>query len=518
MRPRIAILQLMHETNTFSCMKTNLQAFKDRLYLVGDQVVARLADTNSEIAGFLSIGEQKNWDMVPILAAEATPSGRITREAWQSITEEIRKRLVSGGPWSGVFIALHGTMVTEFSDDADGDLLRLIRDCVGAAMPIMASVDLHANVSDRLVSHLNGLIAYRTYPHTDQFDCGCKVANLLSWSFANRALPKVMVYRTSALDGCDHGRTTGPFMPALLRQLDSSLPDGVLHASLQVGFPWSDVWHAGPSLSFTCRDGNVELSQVADSCLRRIWRERGETSVDFLSVKKAVAAAERSVAQGRRVVMADGADNPGGGAYGDATNLLAAALAAPLGRILCAGIWDPETADLAMQVGSGSTIPVRLGGKTDPQRGGTPIEADARVKAILEDASFVCEGPMMAGQTLSLGPAALLTIGAADIIVASRRVQAADMAYVRCFGVAPTDYSAIILKSLQHFRAAYDKIADQVLLVNGGGILSPRLMDFSYANVRRPIWPLDDLEEACQPSVTYPEASKQSCQRPTLFV
>jgi len=488
--PRVCLAQIMHETNTFSHLVTDLEAFRCRELYVGRDAIQAMTGAKSEFAAFHSAGTEYGWNMVPALVAEATPSGPVTADAWRALCGILIDTLNQEGPWDAVLLALHGAMVAEAEPDADGALLEAVRAIVGPAVPVVATLDLHANVSDRMAENANALVAYRTYPHVDQSERGFQAAALVRDMLAEGSLFEVELLRLPLLDGCDQGRDSGPVMPDLLEKADGLVGGPLRAISIQAGFPWADVWEAGPSVAIS-HAGEPERAQSAAKILgHEIWRRRNETSMRSVSPEIAVAEARRCIASGGRAVLADGTDNPGGGAYGDATALLSALLSASCGRIVFGSIWDPAAVTDGLRAGEGATLRVFLGGHSDPNRGGSPLNVEGTV-ILLRDAEFICDGPMMAGKRLSLGPSMVVRIGETDVIVTSNRLQVTDLNFFRCMDVEPTDYDVIALKSLQHFRAAFASLAQLMVVVDSGGLVTFDLASLPYANVRRPIWPLE---------------------------
>lgn len=490
--PRVLVAQIVHETNTFSRLLADEEAFRRRELILGEDIRDAFANTASELGAFMAAGRRYGWEIVPAVAAEATPSGPVTRTAWQMLLAEVLGRLRRDGPWAGILLALHGAMVAEHDEDADGAIVAAIREIVGPDLPIVATLDLHANVSGRLAGLVQGLIAYRTYPHVDQFERGEDAAALLQQVLQTGRRPRVVLRRGALLDGCDHGRSSGSLMPHLLDIAARRTVGNLAWISLQAGFPWADVPHAGPSVAVTHWEDTAAAEDAAGTLMDAIWQHREESSLQMLSPSEALARARAIVGAGGRVVLADGGDNPGGGGYGDATNLLRALIAADLGRLVFAPIWDPGAATVAAAAGLGSRVRLAIGGNWDSSRGGASLAIEAAV-IWAGEASFTCDGPVMRGRRLSLGTSAVLRAGSADIVVTSNRAQVTDRNYLRCVGLHPEDYQVIGIKSFQHFRADFAPIADLVLVVDGGGVITQNLRALGYRRIRRPIWPLDDV-------------------------
>ncbi|WP_425407342.1 M81 family metallopeptidase [Hwanghaeella sp.] len=501
MSHRILIAKFAHETNRFSNRPTGLEEFRTNLLYMGPEIVDRLRGTNSEIAGFIDIAEIEGWQIVPTVAANAGPSGIVTAEAVRFVTDAILTGL-DEGPVDGVLLALHGAMVTELSDDGEGALFGALRERLGPDVPIMATLDLHANVTDAMAERVTALFSYRTYPHVDMRDRGAEAGRLLARCLAGECRPVTVVCRAPLLVGCDDGRTTnagGQMLDhlAAARRLEQEEP-GLLTVSVNAGFVDADIDVAGPSVTVTGDGDSPRWRALGDGIMAEIWRRRDEFSVEILSPEKTIEKALHS--RGKKdsgpVVIADYADNPGAGAYGDATRLLEEMLAAGIADAAFGGLYDPKSASEMHKAGIGAELTLSLGGKTEPSRGGGPLTLTGTVAA-LGDGKFVYEGPMLTGVTGDLGPCACFRVpagdGVIDILVASNNVQMLDRALFRSVGIQPEEKRFLAVKSQQHFRGAFGPIASEILVCDTGAMSSDDLSYRTFKHVRRPIYPLDQV-------------------------
>jgi len=494
MAKRILIAQAKHETNTFSRLATDLDAYAKRMLLRGEEIPDALRGTNSELAGFLEIAERERWQPVYAIAADATPSGKLTAGCWARIKSAILEALDRQGPFDGVLLALHGAMVTETVDDGEGELLGEIRARVGDRLPIVATLDLHANVTDAMAHHANVLVTYRSYPHVDMRERGLEAAGLMARALRGAVRPRMLVRRGPQLDGADHGRSqSGPMVELLERAARHMGEPGVLVVNVQAGFPWADIHDTGPSIA-VCYDANVaaapaRAAQIAEQLMAFVWETRHERSITHLSPDDAMRRCARADSDGRPIVLADFSDNPGGGSYGDSAALLEAMVAARVENAAFALIADPETASIAQRAGKGAEIRARLGGKHDAVLA-PGFETTATVVS-LSDGRMVYEGPMQRGLRVSMGPSAVLRVGGVEVVVSSNRFQPYDRQFFLSQGIDPAAKRVVAVKSAHHFRAAFEPIASEVLVVDAAGITSPDPKKFPYRRLRRPIWPLD---------------------------
>ncbi len=492
MPKHILIAGFKHETNTFSVLPTDLDAYRARCLCYGDEILAVFADTNSEISGFLDVCATHDWIPVPSVVADASPSGVVTREAFDTISARILADATSGNGVDGVLLQLHGAMVAEHAADGEGYLLRVLREALGPSVPIGVTLDLHGNVTEDMARYADVIVSYRTYPHVDQREIATECAMLIGKTLDGKLHPVCHVRRPPMLTGLDHGRTTAPGpMRNALQQAHALTKSANIHSvSVMAGFSPADIPDAGPSAVIVADRAYTNASGAADEIVSHIWQTRNVSTVDLQSTEQAITIAKANGKPGAPVVIADFADNPGGGGYGDSTRLLRALIESGLSRVGYSALYDPESAATCHQAGQGAKIELSLGGKVD-QLFGPPVNVEARVLK-LTDGRFSLEGPMQAGVPIDMGPSALIDIAGVQVVIASRRYQNFDQMYFKSFGVDLSTLAVIAVKSAQHFRAAYGDMASEVVVVDdGNGITTEDLCARHYGNLRRPIFPLD---------------------------
>jgi microcystin degradation protein MlrC len=488
---RVLIAQIMHETNTFSRLPTDIEAYRRRYLLFGDEILPFFRGTRTELGALIDLAPRLGWTLVPAVAANATPSGTVTAETWELLSGTLLKAARESGPIDGVVLALHGAMVTETADDAEGDLLERLRAVLGPDVPIAITLDLHANVTDKMAANANAIIAYRTYPHIDQYERASQAADLVRCAMAGEIRPHCVVARRPMLDGANGGITQDGPMVELLARADRHERDGVLAVSIHAGFAWADMADAGPSVAVTTDGADPRGSAIANELMDLIWATRDVRTVTALSLAAAMAIAVQPDVTGKPLVIADTTDNPGGGGYGDTTGLLRAMLDAGLTNACFAPICDGEAVEAGRRAGQGNRVRLKLGGKIDPAFG-RPIEAEGLVVK-LSDGKFVHDGPMHKGTVMNMGPTMVLRLAGIDVVVTTNRLQVTDHQVFLSQGIDPLIRSVIGLKSSHHFRAAFQPIARAVLVVDSGSLCSHDLSRFAYRKLRRPVWPLDPV-------------------------
>ncbi|SOD98291.1 M81 family metallopeptidase [Caenispirillum bisanense] len=468
-----------HETNVFSRIPTTRRNFEDSIFLRDDAVLPRLGATSTEFGGLTRAVADLGWTVRTPLAAWATPGGRVDEDTFETcagiLTDACRDALAQG-QLDGVLLFLHGAMSTTSHDDAEGRLLTRLRSVVTAGIPIAITLDLHANVTPEMCRGADILCAYRTYPHIDQADTARRAAGLLDRAMRREIAPRLLLDRAPTLTGLDDGRTTaeGP-MTAALRMADeveAGGDDGVLCVSLQAGFIHSILPEAGPSVVLTCDGTRPEHTAVADRFVRHIWDTRGYNSCTFLSPQQAMerVAARHAAPLDGPIVVADYSDNPGGGAYGDATRLLEAVLAADVGRCAYGTLYDPDAVRTLWSVPEGETATLPIGGKIDPAFG-PPLTVTGTVVR-KTDGTFVGGGPRWKGVKMNFGDTVVFRVGTVDILVSSKRVQCTEIETFTHAGIAPAALDVVVVKSMQHFRAAFAPLASEILVVDAGALCS----------------------------------------------
>jgi microcystin degradation protein MlrC len=493
--PRLAIGGLAHETNSFSPVATTLDAFRRRAYLTGESIVRQSRVGRGVLGGIVAAAEATGATLLPTLFASAPPGGPVTRDAFESLRRGLRDRLRvhrrSPWPLDGVVLALHGAMVADGEDDCEGALLTDVRDVVGAETPLVAVVDSHANVSAATVAACDLLLSYDTYPHLDPYERGQEAVECCLAIRRRRIEPVAVLRRLPLLAPLPAQRTDGatPFaeVMALVRGLETR--PGVVAIAVAGGFPHADTARTGVSVTATT-DGDLRLAgEVANRVAAAIWERRRDLRANGVSPDEAI---DRALATpgGRPVVLADVADNPGAGAPGDGTWLLARLIERGVGGAVVGALPDPAAVAAAAAAGVGGRVRLALGGKIEP-RGGPTLDVRATVRGI-GDGVFTNLGPMGRGGTTRLGRTATLAVEGVEVIVCERAVQAADPGLFHAAGIDPTARRIVAVKSGVHFRAAFAPLAGAIVEVEAGGLSSSELSRFAYRRLRRPIAPLDE--------------------------
>lgn len=477
---RIAIGGFHHETNCFVDSRTDFSYFashRDRPPLVyGDDVVKWLAGNTFAIAGFIE-DMQASHELVPLLWTSGGAGGMVTRDAFERITCSLVGSLSLAMPVDAVYLDLHGAMVTEDFEDGEGELLRRVRAAIGPDVPIAISLDYHANVTPQMVELSDALIAYRTYPHVDRVETGQYAAEAMSALLqrgrpAGRALRKVpfLIPLNGQCTLVDPSRS----VVARSRVVEGEL----VNLSYLAGFPPSDLHWCGPSVIAHAWT-QAAADRAADEMLGAVVAEEANFAEAMVSPEEGVDRAMTVSRTAKRpVVIADTQDNPGCGGTADATGLLKALVSANAQGAVLGFLCDAQAASAAHAVGEGAQVTLALGGRSGPE-GVTPLEATFTVTR-LGSGQFMSDGAVSGGRKIDVGPMALLSLGGVSVVVTSKRLQAYDKAGFRHLGIEPSEQKILALKSTCHYRAEFEPIAEEVIVVLAPGyyLADPTLYPF----------------------------------------
>ena len=489
---RVLTGRFMHETNTFSVQLTDMALWRRRDFHRDNEIPAAFRGTRSALGATFEAADKYGWTLVHPVSANANPSGIVTDDAFEQIAGMILAAAQHQGPIDGVLLHLHGAMVVASWEDGEGELLARLRRILGPDVPVIVTLDLHANVTQAMADNASALIAFRTYPHVDQYERAWQGAELLERAMQGEVRPRTVIARRPMIYGLDRGRhQKGPMAELIARGEALEAAGDALAVSICAGFSRANIRDVGPSVTVTVDGASPHGQAIAEEFMDHAWATRDYESFTLLSVAEAVARAKSGKAGDQPLVVADYTDNPGGGGYGDATAFLKGLIEAGVERVAFHAICDPEAAADAMRAGIGPAT-LTLGGKTDPRMGGGPLTLTGEITH-LTDGRFIAYGPMGGGVERDYGPSAVFRVGGIDIILITNNGQAVDLAQFTSLGIDPERYSTVAVKSMQHFRAAFEPIAREVILVDTGALCSEVYTPELFDKVPRPVWPLDPL-------------------------
>ena len=484
---RIVLGTFSHETNVLSNIKTDLSEFRKRHLFHGDEIPPHFRGTKTAAGGLIDGCEKNGFEFVETVHASATPSGTITEEAYEYILGGILDGIKAAKPFDGVALHLHGAAVAEGHDDVEGDVLGEVRKLIGRK-PLVASFDLHANYTEKMVKEADILVGYDTYPHVDEYERAVESIDLLAKIMEGKLKPTRVLCQPPMLPALQ-AQFTGRYpMTKLIEEAHrmEQMP-GVEAVTVAAGFPWSDIKEAGMSFIVITNDDQKLAEALAQELSDLAWSIRRDFLVKPMPVRDALKRVK--AAREGPIVLADIGDNPGGGTPCDGTLVLEAVLDEGLKGGVFGVIWDPAAASKAAKAGPGKEIEVSLGGHTDRLHGKT-LKLKALVKSV-SDGKWIVKGPMGTGSETDMGLTAVLRVADNDLIVTSLRLQPLDLELYRSQGIEPTDAKFIVVKSSVHYRASHEHIAKEIIELDTPGLTSPRLAGFKFKKIRRPIFPLD---------------------------
>lgn len=501
---KVLTAEFLHESNTFSTRKTTLRTFQNDCLHDGAAALRIFRGTNSGAAGMIDAQEAYGWSQVHVVSAHAGPGGPVTAETFDTISARIVEAARRERP-DGILLALHGAMVTEEQEDGEGELLERLRAAVGPEVPIAITLDLHANVTRRMCALAQIIVSYKTYPHIDLREAAAHAGAILDRAMRGEIRPQTLRAWRPMLEEVNGGRTDiGPMQQRLEQARTYEQTPDVFAVSINAGFASADMSEVGPTVLVTCQGDLLAHQAFAEAIADDIWDRRRESLNTYFTVEQAAAQAVDWGNPGRPLIIADYADNPGAGAYGDAPALLEALLAAGVDNAAFGPIVDPQAAATLHRTAVGSTVTIALGGKEDPRFGGGPLTVTGTLR-LLADGKCVGDGPMMGGIPMDFGPTAVIRVNGVDVLVVTESIQMFDQQLFRAFGIDPTAKQVVALKSMQHFRAAFEPIAGKVIVCDSGALCTVDYTRLPYVRVPRPLYPLDPDLELAPSGAVHPE-------------
>ncbi|THF77305.1 M81 family metallopeptidase [Cohnella fermenti] len=484
---QFAVAGLYQETNTFAPFVTELEAFASERVAGPEAFVGRYEGTRTSMGGAIAAAKQLGVELTPGFYAAATPSGTLTDTAAEELLEAV---VDSVSPESdGLLLIVHGAMVAASYPDLEGELLRRLRGKLGASFPIVATIDLHGNVSADMAELADIIVGYDTYPHVDMFERAAEAFELLVGCANAEIRPARALAHTNMLVVPQAMMTEQGAMKELMeRAFAMEKTAGVLNVTVAGGFPYSDVADAGMSFIVTT-DGDEELAaRYAKELCRMAVGFKTRFGLSALPPGEAVAAA-LAAPQGP-IVLVEGSDNVGGGAPADATHTLACLTKLP--KRALAVICDEAAVKAAALAGIGGTFRRAVGGRHDELHG-SPVAVEGKVR-LLSDGEYRHVGPYMTGQLAFMGHTAVVECGSLTLVLTEKRVPPWDLGHVRSVGLWPADYDIILAKSAIAWQTAFGPFAQGIVHVDSPGCCSANLAHFRYESVARPVYPLDEGE------------------------
>lgn len=481
---RLFAAALALEANTFSPLPTSLAAFKEKLYYPPGTHPAQILHQSNVFEVARRRAARDGYELIEGSCFAAQPGGTVARAAYEEMRDEILGQLKAASPVDGVVLALHGAMVAHGYDDCEGDILARVRALVGPKTVVGVEYDphCHATVARTKLSDID--VYYKEYPHTDFEARAEEVVDLVLATIRGRIRPLKSLFDCRVI--ASFPTTIEPMRSFVDKISRLEGRDKVLSISIGHGFPYGDVPEAGARILVITDGAKAHGDRLASDLGRELISIAARSAPQFLSPDAAITAALRTPGIGP-VVIADTTDNAGGGAPSDNTTFIHKLIAAKVSGAAVAPVWDPMAVRVCFDAGVGARIPLRFGGKMSATSG-PPVDALVDVVACVEAG---CQ--TFAGAPVPLGRVAAIRAvdsGVAAILI-SVRAQAMGTDLFSGHGVDPKAAPILVVKSNQHFHAAFAKIARAILYADGDGPLPPDYRRLPFAKVARPILPLD---------------------------
>ncbi len=478
-KKKILLLQFRHETNVFCPLSAGTEAFKKNRFLIGKESFDKQRGMGTELGAFLSVFEKRDdVELIPTVAFYATPCGKVSAEVYDLVCEKAREAILANSPLDAVLLDLHGAMVAEGHPDGEGDLLEMIRELVGWDIPIIAPLDLHANVTSKMARCANALIPYEEYPHTDIYETGIMAAHLMEDTLDGKIKP-VMAYRRIPF--------LLPFFPTQREEIaplyslahELQKTSGAYSVRFAHGFFPADIEEMGMSVMVVTDGDKATAEEIADKLAAAIEERTPLLKIDYPSIEEALEELE-TVGEGP-LVLADASDNPGAGGTGDSTHILREILKRGIRGAAVATILDPASVLACEAAGVGNTVELNLGGWSDHAYSGGPLAVKAYVRMIT-DGKYVIKGKITHGVIADHGKTAVVEIEGNLVFITSFSRQPFDLEIFRSHGIAPEEQKILVTKSAIHYTASYGTVARKMITLSLPGFAVARPQGYSYKN------------------------------------
>ena len=488
---RILAAMLKHETNTFSPVPTDLARFRAWGLYEGEEVAPAYRGTNHPLAAYLALAEERGAGIVTPVAAEAMPSGLVQREAYEYLTSRVLDALRTGG-FDCAMLDLHGAMVAEPDWDGEGALLEAMR-AIAPDLPIAVTLDMHGNITSRVVDNCTCLMGYKTYPHVDMAVVGRRCGEILLDSLDGKVRPVMAYGRVPLLaQTLRMGTADDPMGPLQALTLEEEKCPGILAASVFGGFPMADIPVAGLSAIVIADRDRLPAEASRDRLLSWAWERRADFIYRHEPIGRAITRAKGI--NDAPIILLDHADNVGSGGTSDSMVVIRELIRQGVEDVAVATIWDPAAVEAMRQAGAGATVTLDLGGKTDmPSIGARPepLRLTGRVRS-LSDGEWTVRGPMYTGARVTTGPTAVFETSGLMIVVTSLHHEPWDAGIFTNNGIDPRHCRYLLLKSRIHYRAGFAPIGKATITLDGVGVTTSDNAALRFERLERPIYPLDE--------------------------
>lgn len=493
---RIAIASFTHESNTFAADPTPLSAFQiDR----GNAVIDHYAPTFHEVAGFIAGATEYEYELVPLLAANATPSGTVTADAYETIVGELLDLLATTPNLDGLLLALHGAMVADDFPQADGETVRRMRVALGPDFPIVVTHDYHGNVPAQLVDDATALVIYKTCPHIDQHETGLLAASIVTQTARGEVQPTSAIVKPDLLFNIVYHNTSKPPMQPLMQAaIALEGQPGVLACSIAAGYQYADVPAMGPSIVIVTDNDPARAQQEAARLGELMWSKREQLIPEVPGPAAAVRTAMSSTEL--PIALFELGDNVGGGSAGDATILLKELLEQGADGWVVT-IYDPAAVTDCVTAGIGSAVSLQVGGKTDREHGPT-VPIQGRVRTLHDGSYEETERRHGGGRYFDQGLTAVIEVNRTApgkgglLVLNSKRIMPFSIHQITSVGIQPEQQRILVAKGAVAPRAAYEPVCKQIIEVDTAGATAINRPAENYKRARKTFWEYSAVHSA----------------------
>ncbi|WP_214626348.1 M81 family metallopeptidase [Paenibacillus agaridevorans] len=488
----IVVGGMLQESNTFSSCKSGISDFYNYYFRTGEQLFDNNVD--NELSGFLRAAkERSDVAILPTLFTQACSSGPIKRSDLDKLKQLLIEQLDGLPACDGVLFALHGSWVAEDSDDADGEIVTLIRNQVGADVPIVITLDSHANVTQTIMDQADALVAYRTFPHADYADTGYRAANMLFSMMDKSIKPHMHHVKIPLILPAEAHTTSVDPMKTLWLEADRGRRSGAsLETSLLIVQPWLDVAELGCTVVVVGRDA-AEAEKEAKRLAALLWSRRQQFQVKLWHVEQIIEAMRKQKPAGP-VIVSDSADSPGAGSPGDSNAVLRQLLqfGDELKFTCLLSMVDGHAARLAADKGAGQSVTLSVGHSRSIEYG-QPVEIQGTVEYVSSEGSFTFGSGTVSNMKAFMGHCAVIRIGSIHLLLMEHPTFTGDPAMYRSVGLEPLEADIVLVKSASQFRAEYERIANGgIYIVDTPGASTANLLELAFKKAPRPLFPLDE--------------------------
>ena len=467
------------ETNTFSPIPTGEENFRETMLFRGDGSRRPGRFGSGPLKVWREAGEASQMQVAEGLCTFAQPAGITVRKVYEGFRQEILDDLKAAMPVDMVLLSMHGAMVADGYDDCEGDMLEKVRAVVGPDAAVGLELDLHCSVTPKMLANADAIVTFKEYPHIDADERASEVFAVCQGKLRGEAKPVMAVHDCRMIS---MWRTPVEPMKSFVARMQAlEGKDGILSVSFAHGFPWGDVEDATAKVIVIADGDKAKAQRLADELGQEIWAMRYETAGQSLSMDEAL---DRALAAPKGpVVLADVADNAGGGAPSDSTFFLRRILEREISSVLTGLYWDPVAVRFCKEAGEGASFDLRIGGKCGPMSG-DPVDLKVRVRKIVEDAVQT-----FANGQAQMGASVWLSAGGVDLVLNSVRTQTFHPDAFEQFGIDLSAYKIVVVKSTQHFYAGFEPVAAEIHYVSAPGAIPPDFANIPFKKMKTPFWP-----------------------------